>query len=221
MKNLPTYLTTLLASVLQKALHLRLSLELNPELSQNTTQVYDLVNCGPNTRFRTSTGLIAHNCLAFGYGLGQRNVVTKGIEAGLNIVPQDGPRAFNSYWSTFNGIKGFANQLERHTQKIGWFSNDFGYRFTPEQPRKAFNGFIQSTVSSIFHWYGVLMEHYMPEAKFVVCVHDENIYMIKEGDEEKFKLALNQVTDTMNAELKWDVHLRFGAVFGKDLYAAK
>ena len=61
----------------------------------------------------------------------------------------------------------------------------------------------------------------MPDALYVTTIHDENIYMIKEGDEEKFKLALNQVTDTMNEELKWSVNLRFGAVFGKDLYAAK
>jgi hypothetical protein len=159
--------------------------------------------------------------LAFGYGLGQKSVVSKAIEAGLNVKPSDGAKCFNSYWGTFSGIKGFSNKLENHAKAIGWFSNDFGYRFTPEQPRLAFNGFIQSSVSSIFHWYGILMDHFMPEAKYVFTCHDENIYMIPVGSEEKFKNSLELLMKEMNDTLKWDVDMRFGAVFGKDMYEAK
>ena len=159
--------------------------------------------------------------LAFGYGLGPKNVIPKAIEAGLAVKPSDGTGAFNAYWSTFNGIRSYAEQLASHTKHVGWFANHFGYRFVPEQPRKAFNGMIQSSVSSLFHWYFILMQHFMPEALFVCCVHDEGLFMIKEGDEDKFRIALKQVSDTMNSELNWDVDLRFGAVFGKDLYEAK
>ena len=159
--------------------------------------------------------------LAFGYGLGPKNVVPKAIEAGLVVKPSDGKGCFDAYWSTFNGIRSYANQLAKHTESEGWFTNHFGYRFVPEQPRKAFNGMIQSSVSSLFHWYFILMKHFMPEALYVCCVHDEGLFMIKEGSEDKFRLALKQVADTMNRELAWDVDLRFGAVFGKDLFDAK
>ena len=159
--------------------------------------------------------------LAFGYGLGPKSVVPKAVEAGLNVKHSDGQGSFNAYWSTFHGIKRYARQLENHTKSVGWFANMFGYRFVPEQPRKAFNGMIQSSVSSLFHWYLILMNHFMPEAEYVTTIHDEAIYMIKLGEEDTFRRALKSVTDHMNNELRWVVDLRFGTVFGRSLYEAK
>tara|TARA_R110000868_G_scaffold372437_2_gene636272 strand:+ start:164 stop:349 length:186 start_codon:yes stop_codon:yes gene_type:complete len=61
----------------------------------------------------------------------------------------------------------------------------------------------------------------MPEAEYVCTIHDENIYMINKGDESKFEQALRDVAKTMNDQLGWCVDLRFGAVFGNNLYEAK
>lgn len=159
--------------------------------------------------------------LGFGYGLGPRNVIPKAVEAGLPAAPQDGPRAFNAYWNTFKGIKAYANRLERITKADGWFTNPFGYRIVPEEPRKAFNARVQSSVSGLFNWYSILMDSLYPEGVFVTVIHDEEIRQIPIGHEHLYQEALKKVTDEINKELKWCVDMRFGAVFGDNLYEAK
>lgn len=159
--------------------------------------------------------------LGFGYGLGPKNVVVKAIEAGLDADSRDGKQAFQSYWNLFKGIKRYADYLEKVTKVDGWFTNPFGYRCVPEEPRKAFNLRVQSSVSGMFNWFSILMDHAMPEALYTCTIHDENIYMIPKGSEDIYLDALRKVTNEINNELKWCVNMRFGAVFGNNLFEAK
>lgn len=160
-------------------------------------------------------------CLGFGYGLGGKSLYNKAIEAGLNVTPKQCKDAFLTYWDLFEGIRAYAKNLEQYVTEHKWFNNPFGYRFVPTEPRKAFNGMVQSSVSSLFHWFGILMSHYCAEALYIVTIHDEDIYMVPEHGVKHYHSALKQVTDHINKELKWDVDLRFGAKDGRNLFEAK
>ncbi len=159
--------------------------------------------------------------LAMGYGLGPKTLYKKGIEAGLKVTTKLCRQAFQAYWSLFAGIKGYATRLEEHTELHGWFQNDFGYRFVPTEKRKSFNGMIQSSVSSIFHWYSDLVEIKAPYSRYVTTIHDENIYQIPKDLVETFRQDVLEVADHMNEQLQWDVKLRFGYAVGDNLFTAK
>ncbi len=159
--------------------------------------------------------------LGLGYGLGAKSLYPKALEAGLKVTMKDCKGAFDIYWWLFSDIKAYADRLEKHTKKVGWFENPFGYRFAPTEYRKCFNGMIQSSVSGLFHWYGILMKEINPFALYVTTIHDENIYMCPEDKVEDFAKGLKRLTEHINSELKWSVDLRFGIVTGKNLYECK
>lgn len=159
--------------------------------------------------------------LAFGYGLGPKTLQKKAIEAGMKVTFGQCKEAFKAYWHLFKGIKRYSERIEKHVEQHGHFVNNFGYRFKPQELRKSFNGFIQSSVSGLFHWEGVLVETEAPYAKYVSTIHDEEINMVPIDKVEEFKEAQNKIVKQMNDSLKWSVDLRFGFSVGKDLYDAK
>lgn len=179
------------------------------------------MNCGPNTRFHTSTGYVAHNCLAFGYGLGPKGLYNKAIEAGLKVTPRLCKDSYAAYWSLFNGIKAYCRQLEAHVESEGWFENPFGYRFAPTESRKAFNGMVQSSVSGLFNWYSDLLAAEFPSARYLTTIHDENLYACPKDKVAEFKEAQNRVAKAINDQLQWSIEMRFGFVVGQNLYEAK
>lgn len=160
-------------------------------------------------------------CLAFGYSLGPKTLYKKAIEAGMQVTRKQCNDSFKAYWQLFRDIKNFCERIEKHVEQHGWFVNNFGYRFVPQELRKAFNGFIQSSVSGLFHWEGVLIEEEAPYALYISTIHDEELNMVPLDKVEEFKQAQNRVVKKMNEQLKWTVDLRFGFCEGKDFYTAK
>ncbi len=159
--------------------------------------------------------------LAFGYGLGPKGLYNKAIEAGLQVTTTMCREAYYAYWDLFKAIKSYCTDLESHVEREGWLQNPFGYRFVPTEKRKSFNGMIQSTVSGIFNWYTDLHEEATPEAHYITTIHDEVLWEMPEDYYDIFVKGQKQVIAHINAELKWDVDLRFGNVRGGDLYHAK
>ncbi len=159
--------------------------------------------------------------LAFGYGLGPKTLMKKAIEAGMKVTFGQCKAAFKAYWHLFKGIKSYSERIEKHVEQYEYFVNNFGYRFKPQELRKSFNGFIQSSVSGLFHWEGVLIEEEAPYAKYVSTIHDEELNMIPIDKVEEFKQAQDRVVRLMNEQLKWSVDLRFGYSVGANFYEAK
>lgn len=164
----------------------------------------------------------AHKILALGlsYGMGPKKMVKQMYDNGYNITLKQARDFFRSYWTTFSGVRKFADALGQQVEQQGYIVNQFGYRLTPE-PHKAFNYFIQSSVSGLFHCYCAKIFSIAPWAKFVTVIHDELIAEVPLDRQDDFRNVIKQATDSLNEDLKWDVKLRFGCVMGDTWYSAK
>lgn len=219
-ESIPTFLTRMLGVVLQKGLHLKISVGCLRDKKASTIRVFDLVNCGPNTRFHTLTGYVAHNCLGLGYGMGPQKMVTSMYEKGYSLDFKTAKQFKKVYWELFSGVRRFADKLSLEMESQGQIVNPFGYRLTCA-PNKAYNYFCQSSVSGIMHVFGAKLFSAAPWARFVVLIHDEFIVAVPEDRVEEFKKIKDLATDSLNADLGWEVKIRTGFVPGDSLYTAK
>lgn len=158
--------------------------------------------------------------LGLGYGMGAKKMVKSAYEKGYHISYDQALGFFKAYWKLFEGVRKFADFLQNKAENEIYIVNEFGYRMKPE-PRKAFNYFIQSSVSGIFHMYVAKVFDGAPYAKFVTVIHDELIVMIPKDKQDHFKEVIQRATDSVNEDLNWSVKMRFGCVFGETLYDAK
>lgn len=220
LRDIPTYLVGLLAHVMQRAYHLKILSEPLPAGKVRTTPVFDLVNCGPNHRFRLSTGLVAHNCLGFGYNMGAAKFVKTAYEQGHIISLKDARELHRNYWQLFAGVKRFADRLAAQVERDGYIVNSFGYRGKPP-PHKAFNFFIQSTVSGIMHVLLAHVANVAPYMELVTIIHDECIFSVPTERLEEFRRDMKTATQLLNDSLKWSVQIRVGFAAGQTLYDAK
>lgn len=158
--------------------------------------------------------------LGIGYGMQPKKMCESSYNAGYSLS-LDEARAFHkAYWKLFRGVKGLADRLERQVRNEGQLINPFGYRLTPE-PRKAFNYFIQSSVSGIMHVFCAKLMAIAPYSKFVTVIHDELVVDTPVDRVDEFKAAAREATDSLNEDLKWSVDIRTGFVVGRNWYEAK
>ena len=219
-QNLPTYLVIMGGVFLKRAIRLRILLECGPDLNRSSIPVFDLVNCGPNTRFQTSTGLIAHNCLGLSYSMGPKKMVKSMYEAGHILTQQQARDFYTAYWSLFSGVQRFSKQLTRQLEVDGYIVNPFGYRLSPD-PRLAFNYFIQSSVSGIVHVLCAKLFAAAPYVEFVTVIHDEVIVSCPLDKVDQFRVDKEIAVASLNEDLKWEVPVRVGFAEGRTLYDAK
>lgn len=159
-------------------------------------------------------------CLGLGYGMGAKKLVKTAYEAGHTLSNADARLFHRSYWQTFSGVKSFADRLAAKVQSQGYLINPFGYRLVPE-PHKAFNFFIQSSVSGIMHILLAKVSYIAPYATFITCIHDELLMEVDDADIEQFRLDMAGATASLNSDLKWSVAIRTGFVSGSNWYEAK
>lgn len=157
--------------------------------------------------------------LGFSYGMGAKKSQNTLYEQGFDISFQDCKQFHRNYWTLFSGLRAFSNQLARQVEVDGYLVNPFGYRGVPE-PHKAFNFFIQSTVSGLMHVYLAKLAARAPYAELLTIIHDELLLQIPEDKAVDIQLAIKDATDSLNQDLGWTVNLRFGCAMGKDWYEA-
>lgn len=158
--------------------------------------------------------------LGLGYGMGVKKLVKQAYENGHNISAKQAKDFWRAYWTTFSGVRKFADSLGQQVEQHGYIVNQFGYRLTPE-PHKAFNYYIQSSVSGLFHCYCAKIFAAAPWAKFVTVIHDELVAEVPIDRQEEFSRVIDAATASLNEDLNWSVKLRFGKVYGRNWYEAK
>ena len=160
-------------------------------------------------------------CLGLGYGMGPKKMVKSAYEKGYELSLEHAQQFHKVYWTTFKGVKSFAQWCTRQVENRGYIVNEFGYRCTP-QPFKAYNAFIQSSVSGIMHVFGRELIPLLPKhSRYLTCIHDELLISVPtEQLEDAFK-AKEQATEILNDTLAWSVKIRTGWAPGKDWYTAK
>jgi DNA polymerase I-like protein with 3'-5' exonuclease and polymerase domains len=163
-----------------------------------------------------------HKILALGlsYGMGAKKMQKSMYDVGFNLYFKDAKAFFYAYWELFSGVRKFADRLTRLVETEKAIVNPFGYRLTPE-PRKAFNAFIQSSVSGIMHVYTAKLMALAPYARFVTCIHDELLIDIPKDLIDQFRKDKEKATESLNEDLKWSVDIRTGFAPGATWYEAK
>lgn len=158
--------------------------------------------------------------LGLGYGMGPKKMVLSMKDAGFELLFDDAKKFFNSYWQLFSGVRKLADRLGRQVEEKGYIINPFGYRMVPE-PQKAFNYFIQSSVSGLLNVYMAKLFAAAPYAHLLTIIHDELLIEVPTERLSEFKLAKDRAVDSLNTDLNWSVKLRFGAVEGNNWFEAK
>jgi len=136
--------------------------------------------------------------LALAYGLG-----LLGLAKNLSLLPananeeeeNEAKRKVSDFKTKFfmalPKLKKFQKRLEREVKMYGKIHNAFGrvIYLDPEESYKALNAFVQSTSADITKASIIAVNNGLKEAGlesyFTICVHDENIFNIKIGEEEK------------------------------------
>lgn len=158
--------------------------------------------------------------LGIGYGMQPKKMVKQMYENGFDLSLEDAKKFFDAYWRLFPDVRRLSLGLERQLRRDGFIVNPFGYRLTPE-PRLGFNYFIQSSVSGIMHVFTAKLFAAAPYAQFISCIHDELLVNVPKVRLEEFRRDKERATDSLNADLRWDVAIRTGFVDGKNWYEAK
>jgi hypothetical protein len=159
--------------------------------------------------------------LGMSYGMGPRKFQATAYDAGYIISFQEAKGFFQAYWQLFSGVRTFADKCAAGLKIKGFMVNDFGYRLLPDKDYKAFNYFIQSSVSGIMH---VLCANFFaraPFCTFLLVIHDEVIFSCPAERVEEARAAMKQAEDALNSMLQWRVRIRVGFKAGGNLYEAK
>lgn len=159
-------------------------------------------------------------CLGWGYGMGPKKFVKQAYDKGYSISLKDSSGFHKAYWRLFAGVRTFADKLAKAVELRGYIVNPFGYRLTPP-PHKAYNYYIQSSVSGIMHVFCAKLFTIAPYAVFRAVIHDEVVADVPEDRIEDFRRARDLATDSLNEDLGWSVAVRTGYVTGKTWYEAK
>lgn len=159
--------------------------------------------------------------LGMGYGMRAKKFQIVAYDAGFNISLTDAEKFYQAYWGLFAGVKAFSDKCAAAFKLKGYLVNDFGYRLVPDKGQKAFNYFIQSSVSGIMH---VLCSHFFALAPFctlLLVIHDEVIFSCPADRVDEARAAMEKATDNLNNMLQWKVKVRVGFKAGNNLYEAK
>jgi DNA polymerase I-like protein with 3'-5' exonuclease and polymerase domains len=169
-------------------------------------------------KFRSFVKMI---CLALGYGLGPKRMITHAQKFGFVITIEEARAFYRAYWDLFGGVREFGKKLEAEFKRKGYLYNAFGYRLVPAAGYKSLNYFIQSGVSGLMNL--INMELFTPDApcEFVGLIHDEDLGQADEGTQPIVLDFKNKVMENVNATLGWDVTIRTGWATGSNFYEAK
>lgn len=159
--------------------------------------------------------------LGMGYGMGPRKFQTAAYDAGYSLSLDEARGFYNTYWTLFVGLRVFAAHCEKQYKAKGALVNDFGYRLVPDHGYKAFNYFIQSSVSGIMHVLAAQFFSRAPFCTFLFVIHDEVIFSCPQERVEEARAAMMAAETALNEMLKWRVKVRVGFKVGNTLYAAK
>jgi hypothetical protein len=159
--------------------------------------------------------------LGLSYGMRPRKFQSVAYDAGYTITMQQAEAFYTTYWKLFAGVKAFSDKCAAAFKLRGCLINDFGYRLVPDKAPKAFNYFIQSSVSGILHVICADFFARAPFCTFLLVIHDEVIFSCPKERVEEARAAMKEAEEALNNMLKWRVRVRIGFKAGNNLYEAK
>lgn len=197
-------------------------------IPQTITPVYDLLNCGPGTRFVSGIhyNLVTSNC-QFGAGI---NKVMETLENDDVYLDRDEVALIHgTYWETFAKLKDFGRSLYFEWKRNkGYILNGTGRPMAvPEEYTKdLLSRFIQSTGHDVLVRYVEILSELLTAAgirwyPLIVDFHDAVTVEVPESCGEETAELFRKAMDILNGELGGIVELKGTAVVGRTLADCK
>jgi DNA polymerase I-like protein with 3'-5' exonuclease and polymerase domains len=160
-------------------------------------------------------------CLGLSYGMGPKKLLQSAYEIGEELSKEQAAAFYRTYWRIFKGVKKLDKALAQHYKRTGRLQTSFGYCVYPDADYKAFNAFIQATVSGIMHSLNADFFERCNFARFITVIHDELLVEIPTDRLAEAKELWRQSVEWLNRGLKWNVKIRTGWVEGTNWFTAK
>lgn len=182
-------------------------------------KVYDILNCGPRSRFTVygKNSFIVHNC-SYGAGPGKirQSLGSSGIEISINDVKT----LHANYWKLFGGVKTYEKHLVSMWERNGgWFLNPAGLPQAIHQDR--IRDVVNSSIQGGSHYLFMVMtkiladtfkEHSINYKPYIWDVHDCVMFSVPTEQAARAKeLADGLVLLRFNEAINGSVTLRADA----------
>ena len=149
---------------------------------------------------------------------GLRNNMAK---QGYYMTSKQAWECYEKFWAMYPEIQKFRTNLEALSRKKVPIYNPFGFKINTK-PKDAFNGVIQSSVSSIITlWEYLIEEKVGHKFEYVMCIHDEVGVECWEEDVDEVRGALVSELNAINDMLNWKFPLRTDPQVGRNFYEIK
>lgn len=160
--------------------------------------------------------------LAMLYEMGPDELVMHAARNRFEMSKQDAKAFKRLFWyELFPDVKKTRDYFIGKYKRDGQLVNDFGYRLLPDADYKAFNAWIQSTVSGLVKGLTLKFFHLAPYARYNCVLHDELLFQVPVDRVEDAKKAMDAAVESLNDDLGWRVKIRTGWVTGNTYFEAK
>lgn len=153
--------------------------------------------------------------LSFDYGCGAYTSWKRGRAQGLNLTLQDWKFIHKTYWEMYSGVKDFESQLKIEAEeREGFILSGFGLPLVIEKSKEKdiLNTFVQHTghqvllllldnIDKLRHERN-MVEDMKP---YIADLHDETIWLVREGREDVAKDIIEASLRMVNEELGHEV----------------
>lgn len=212
LETMPTYLLVILVGCIRKVRLLKNWL--NSGRIKEAVRTYDIVNCGPRTRFVVGN-LIAKNSLGFGYGLGPTKYRADMEALGYSMSEDEAREVHTAYWNLYKGVKDYERELKRqHTKNRGWILNGIGRPLGIHQDytHDIINRTSQSTGHDLLVYWVYIYSKMLADAgiewhPIIVDFHDESIIEVEEGKAEQALTILIKAFEELNRLMNCSIPL--------------
>lgn len=228
LESIPTFLFLGLGHILKRAIVLKRYRKWSQPKEVGGCRVYDLGNCGPESRFMVGN-LIAHNC-AYGAGINRIQQTLNNKE--IFLEREDVEKMHQEYWQLFAEVKKYQRRLiQEKNRRGGWIKSATGMPISISEDKEhdILNTMCQYSGHSLLQW-----ENYFIEQEKKRQGIEMNPWINDYHDEMMFEVPIEQVKEgiqlliktqaQLNDMLGWDIkikgdpelHLNLGAIKCED-----
>lgn len=153
--------------------------------------------------------------LSFDYGCGAYTSWKRGRAQGLELTLQDWKFIHTTYWQMYGGVKEFEEKLKMEAEeREGYILSGFGLPLVIEKQKDKdiLNTFVQHTGHQVLlllldNISKLRLERNLVSKMkpYIADLHDETIWLTKEGYEEQVKKVIEDSLDLVNKELGHEV----------------
>jgi hypothetical protein len=132
---------------------------------------------------------------------------------------------YHAYWDMYKEIKAYKDLMEKALKMGKKLYNPFGFPLNPKHPKDIYNTTMQSSADGVLSLAETIMEDRVEsrrlDAHFVLCIHDEDAWMVREDQAEELCEMFHEAGDIITRSLGWEFPIRFDPKIARNFYEGK